>query len=327
MARILIGEFGYQRNAFRHFDSLMKKSLMTVWFRENFEDPWNNLHYDRDDGWVWGDRGPFYAHDELEETFGDVVGETDILEAVLEIEKGGHIWARREEAMTPSTKYIWTMKDVYASPPFEFEEPYWLALKEHTVKPYEENPFSSSQAPTHDESEDDTAGLYTFADHSFAGHSFAGPAPERYREPAKNLDAIIRAERTARLALQRELTKAKAELRTLTAAHPRNHNKPPEELEIDRELAAQVTNISITIDNLEVNLAAPQPNLAEVKEGLSLLRSVMKWCGARMTASVDVIVPAVALVYASSPEQVNALAERLYNASIVWLDAALRLIS
>lgn len=322
MARITIGSVVIDTDMFETLPSSTKKDFMRNWFRENYENPWNNLHYDHEEGWIWGDMGPCDAHDELEQVFGDLVTETELLDAALEIEKGGLVWARREGTAKSPLPGSYLVEDVnvrrYVDTPWrELNHKFQLKTRQQIAHTWALTARGLEDLPT-------PASGYAVADSSFVGDSFVAPTRRR---PPTDLDRRLEAEKSARAALKTELEKARREIQALKDPHPRNHNRPPEELEADRDIATQVTNISITIQKLEVNMAQPRPDLVGVKEELSRLRAIMKWCGGRMTASVDAIVPAVALVYASSPEQVNALAARLYNATIVWVDAALRLIS
>lgn len=319
MANIPIGAFAFEPETFRYFDTTMRKSLMHQWFFANFEDPWASLSLDREEGWVWGDYGPHDAYEELEGLFGELVSETEIVETVHEIEKKGILWARRDLPDVPQFIGTWSMEDVRATPPFPADD-YWRALKEHSMSPrdrvlrFDEELLSSSQPPIQD--------LFTFSDHSFVGHSFVGSAPAR-----SNRDRLIDAERRARAALEAELAETRRQLETFRQAHPRNHNHPPEELELDRGVATQVNNISITIERLEFIVKQEGPDIASAMTEVSNLRAVLKWCGARATAYVDGLAPSVTVVYLSSPEAINALASRLLNSLTHWVDAAIRLFS
>ncbi len=310
MANIPIGAFNFEPEVFKHFDNLMRKNLMYQWFFENFEDPWNTLSYDRENGFVWGENGPHDARDELEQLFGELVSEVDIVEVSMEIEKKGIVWARKDHLPPTPLARSWGMKDVEAQRPYRSNDAYWRELKEHVI-PAESG--SSSQPSIHDD--------YFFADHSFAGHGFAGATPKRQED----IDPLL-VERRARIALQAELAKAREELDSLKHEYPRNHNNPPEELEVDHETAAQVINITITIERLEVHAGQPKPDISKVMSEVSRLRSALRWWGARATAYFDGLAPAITVAYAS-PEKLNAIVDSLYRAAANWADALLRIIS
>lgn len=318
MANIPIGAFAFEPETFRYFDTTMRKSLMHQWFFANFEDPWASLSLDREEGWVWGDYGPHDAYEELEGLFGELVSETEIVETVHEIEKKGILWARRDLPDVPQFIGTWSMEDVRATPPFPTDS-YWRTLKEHStsvrdrVLQFDERLYPLAPPPL--------AELSTFAGHSFVGNSFATAAPRFTRA---NLVAI---EQRARAALEAELAETRRQLDSLKQAHPRNHNHPPEELELDRGVSAQVNNISVTIERLKVIVKQEGPDIASAMTEVSNLRAVLKWCGARATAYVDGLAPSVTVVYLSSPDAINALASRLLNSLTHWLDVAIRLFS
>ncbi|MGV1754865.1 hypothetical protein [Agrobacterium sp. CG674] len=320
MPSIPIGEFEIDTGTFSYFDALMRKSLMLQWFNENYEDPWNSLSYDREDGFIWGDNGPFEAREVLEDTFGDIIRELDIHEVVLRIERKGVEWARVDRPANSRQLRPWTMKDVLA-PPAD-KDAYWNALKSHVydfpqasgMPNFSENFY---QVPT-----PLVAGMDGdfFVDHSFVGHAFARSAKER------DAQRLVAAERRARQILARDLADARQQLAALTQTHPRNHNRPPEELETDSRVATHVNNINITIDRLELSVNSERPPIADVVEDISRLRTIARWCGQRANGFLDGLAPGVAMLYVGSPEVIDRIVGKLLKSATHWLDLMLKLL-
>ena len=68
--------------------------VMRHWFFQNFEDPAESTPYESREGgyiWIWG--GPYEAEEELQDEFGDIVGEEVINRLIKELERWGFDWA------------------------------------------------------------------------------------------------------------------------------------------------------------------------------------------------------------------------------------------
>lgn len=128
-------------------------------------------------------------------------------------------------------------------------------------------------------------------------------------------------EAEAREALRSEIT----QLRELLAQHaPQHggigHNNPPDETALLRELTV---NITVTIDQIDVELAKPDPDADTVVESASKLETVLAWVFRKLDKAVDGVmnrigVLAVAGELAGLPifESIG----RVFNAALEWLD-------
>jgi hypothetical protein len=94
-------EFGISEDAFREMDEESQHELMLEWFRQNFEDPHNELPFKEGGGnlFLWG--GPFDAKEVMSDKFGHIVNESVADAIVTEIERNGVL----EWAPTSSSPY------------------------------------------------------------------------------------------------------------------------------------------------------------------------------------------------------------------------------
>lgn len=85
------GMYGHTKSAILAMSREQKIAMIVEWFHAHYEDPANSVSYNgREGGYLWGDKGPYYAGEQIYEEFGEVVDEDIVNEAVEEIEREGN---------------------------------------------------------------------------------------------------------------------------------------------------------------------------------------------------------------------------------------------